>query len=104
MILVVQEGCTTVTSASTLPSNIRDFQMSLVHLWDCYNNIKPAEWAEVEKISLNINTAILFLKLKDGTCYKLPYYGDTKETLVISYKNTMLYLLEQMGKMEGADE
>lgn len=104
MLMIVNKECTTVSSDRPLPNNVRDYQKSLLDVLECYNSVKPTDWAEMDRLTLNADTATLFLNLADGTRYRLPYYGEEAESLLVSYKNTVLFLLEKMGKVEESDE
>lgn len=104
MLIIVHRDCTTVTTDRPLPSNIWDYQSCLLELWACYNSLKSADKTEVQRLTLNVDAATLFVVLEDGTRYHLPFYGNSSETLAVSYKNAVMFLLEDMGKVESADE
>lgn len=104
MLIIVNQDCTTVTTDRPLPNNIWDYQASLLDLRNCYNSLKSADQKEVQRLTLNVDAASLFVTLEDGTRYNLPFYGNNSETLAVSYKNAVMFLLEDMGKVESADE
>lgn len=102
MLMIVQKDCTTVTTSTSLPDNTWDYQGSLLDLRSSYTALKPKDWAEVDRLSLNTDTQTLFITLTDGKRYKLPYYGNDRVTLAVSFKNAVKFMLEQMG-LEGVD-